>query len=71
MPKRNFPDFVPPMMAKIDEQPFDSPDWIFEVKLDGYRGIAVFDATGNRTSGPETDYRSRKSSRRSQRLFPN
>jgi ATP-dependent DNA ligase len=34
------------MMAKIAEEPFDSPDWIFEVKLDGYRGIAVFDAAG-------------------------
>jgi bifunctional non-homologous end joining protein LigD len=32
------------MMAKIAEEPFDSPDWIFEVKLDGYRGTAVFDA---------------------------
>ena len=34
------------MMAKIAEEPFDSPDWIFEVKLDGYRGIAVFDTAG-------------------------
>jgi bifunctional non-homologous end joining protein LigD len=46
MPKKNFPDFVPPMMAKIAAQPFDSPEWIFEIKLDGYRGIAVFGATG-------------------------
>jgi bifunctional non-homologous end joining protein LigD len=46
MPKTLFPEFVPPMMAKIAEEPFDSPDWIFEVKLDGYRGIAVFDEAG-------------------------
>jgi bifunctional non-homologous end joining protein LigD len=46
MPKKTLPTFVTPMMAKIAEEPFDSPDWIFEVKLDGYRGIAVFDAAG-------------------------
>src|SRR5246127_3000655 len=46
MPKKTLPTFVQPMMAKIAEAPFDSPDWIFEVKLDGYRGIAVFDAAG-------------------------
>ena len=44
MQKAKLPSFIPPMMAKIAEEPFDSPDWIFEVKLDGYRGIAVFDA---------------------------
>jgi ATP-dependent DNA ligase len=31
------------MMANSVKEPFDSPDWIFEVKLDGYRAIAVFD----------------------------
>jgi bifunctional non-homologous end joining protein LigD len=46
MPKSAFPTFVSPMMAKIAEESFDSPDWIFEVKLDGYRGIAVFDVAG-------------------------
>jgi ATP-dependent DNA ligase len=30
-------------MAKSVKEPFDSTDSIFEVKLDGYRGIAVFD----------------------------
>src|ERR1700745_1256195 len=46
MPKKPLPAFVPPMMAKIAEEPFDSPDWIFEVKLDGHRGVAVFGAAG-------------------------
>jgi bifunctional non-homologous end joining protein LigD len=46
MQEAKLPSFIPPMMAKIAEEPFDSPDWIFEVKLDGYRGIAVFDAAG-------------------------
>jgi bifunctional non-homologous end joining protein LigD len=46
MAKKTFPAFMLPMMAKIAKEPFDSPDWIFKVKLDGYRGIAVFDAAG-------------------------
>ena len=29
------------MMANSVTAPFDSPDWIFETKLDGYRAIAV------------------------------
>ena len=46
MPKKTFPDFVPPMMAESAKNPFDSPDWIFEIKLDGYRAITVFDSAG-------------------------
>jgi bifunctional non-homologous end joining protein LigD len=33
-------------MASVAEKPFDSPDWIFETKLDGYPAIAVIDSTG-------------------------
>jgi bifunctional non-homologous end joining protein LigD len=46
MQKKTFPDFVPPMMAQSAKEPFDSPDWIFEIKLDGYRAITVFDTAG-------------------------
>jgi bifunctional non-homologous end joining protein LigD len=46
MPKKTLPDFVPPMMAESAKEPFDGPDWIFEIKLDGYRAITVFDAAG-------------------------
>jgi bifunctional non-homologous end joining protein LigD len=46
MPKPLFPDFFPPMMAESAKAPFDSPDWIFEIKLDGYRAITVFDSAG-------------------------
>ena len=46
MQKKTFPDFVPPMMAQSAKEPFDSPDWIFEIKLDGYRAITVFNAAG-------------------------
>ena len=34
------------MMAESAKTPFDSPDWIFEIKLDGYRAITVFDSAG-------------------------
>ena len=31
--------FIKPMLAQIHDQPFDDPDWIFEVKWDGYRAV--------------------------------
>ncbi|HWP63729.1 MAG TPA: DNA ligase D, partial [Candidatus Binatia bacterium] len=37
------PAFVPPMLATLAEQPFDDPDWCFEVKWDGFRVEAVVD----------------------------
>jgi len=35
-----FKDYIKPMLAKLYDKPFDSPDWIFEIKWDGYRAIA-------------------------------
>jgi len=29
-----------PMLATLDQQPFDDADWLFEIKWDGYRAIA-------------------------------
>jgi bifunctional non-homologous end joining protein LigD len=46
MPKKPLPQFVAPMQASSVKEPFDSADWIFETKLDGYRAIAVIDSTG-------------------------
>ncbi|MGZ5410791.1 MAG: non-homologous end-joining DNA ligase, partial [Aeromicrobium sp.] len=37
------PDFVEPMKATSGDKPFDDPDWMFELKLDGYRIEAVVD----------------------------
>src|SRR4051812_5305952 len=34
------PEFIPPMLATLTDRPFDSPDWIYEIKYDGYRTIA-------------------------------
>src|SRR6266446_9367542 len=46
MAKEPLPQFVAPMMASSVKEPFDSPDWIFETKIDGYRAIAVIDSAG-------------------------
>lgn len=46
MVKKKVPEFVPPMMANRVKEFFDSPDRIFEIKLDGYRAIVVFDEAG-------------------------
>jgi bifunctional non-homologous end joining protein LigD len=35
-----FSVFIRPMTAKTAEKPFDDKDWLFELKLDGYRAIA-------------------------------
>ncbi len=37
----SMPDFVPPMLATLTDGAFDDPDWLFEVKWDGYRVEAV------------------------------
>jgi hypothetical protein len=46
MPNKPLPQFVAPMAAGSVKEPFDSTDWIFEPKLDGYRAITVIDSTG-------------------------
>jgi bifunctional non-homologous end joining protein LigD len=46
MAKPSLPEFIAPMQAALVNEPFDSPDWIFETKLDGYRAIAVIDSAG-------------------------
>src|SRR4249920_2357156 len=36
--------FIPPMLATLVPAPFDGPDWLFEVKWDGFRVEAVVEA---------------------------
>jgi bifunctional non-homologous end joining protein LigD len=38
---RPMPDYVEPMAATLASKPFRDPDWLFEVKWDGYRVEAV------------------------------
>jgi bifunctional non-homologous end joining protein LigD len=37
------PTFVPPMLATLVGAPFDDPDWLFEIKWDGFRVETVVD----------------------------
>lgn len=38
--KAALPHAVTPMLAKLVEHPFTDPEWVFEIKWDGYRAIA-------------------------------
>jgi len=38
--ERQLKKFIHPMLAREVDRPFDDPDWIFEIKWDGYRAIA-------------------------------
>jgi bifunctional non-homologous end joining protein LigD len=37
------PTAIYPMLATSIEKPFDSPDWLFEIKWDGYRVVAFIE----------------------------
>jgi bifunctional non-homologous end joining protein LigD len=37
------PAFIPPMLATLVGAPFDDPDWLFEVKWDGFRVETIVD----------------------------
>lgn len=39
-PKAAIPEGVKPMLATLVDEPFDDPDWQYEVKWDGYRALA-------------------------------
>ncbi|HTZ17868.1 MAG TPA: non-homologous end-joining DNA ligase [Dissulfurispiraceae bacterium] len=39
-PLKPMPHAVQPMLATLVKEPFDDPDWLFEVKWDGYRAIS-------------------------------
>ena len=49
------PTFIQPMLATLVGAPFDDPDWLFEVKWDGFRVEAVVDhgAVGLWTRGEQ------------------
>jgi bifunctional non-homologous end joining protein LigD len=38
--KRTMPERITPMLASICDQPFDDPNWLYEIKWDGYRAVA-------------------------------
>ncbi|MDN3548485.1 DNA ligase D [Mucilaginibacter aquaedulcis] len=38
-PKAKMPAGIKPMLATLVDEPFDDPDWLYEVKWDGYRAL--------------------------------
>ncbi|MCQ6958417.1 DNA ligase D [Mucilaginibacter aquariorum] len=40
-PKANMPAKPQPMKATLVREPFDDPGWLYEIKWDGYRALAV------------------------------
>jgi len=41
--KRPMPTAIHPMLASITEHPFDDPNWLFEIKWDGYRVVSFIE----------------------------
>lgn len=41
--KRPMPTAITPMLAPVTETPFDDPNWLFEIKWDGYRAVAFIE----------------------------
>jgi bifunctional non-homologous end joining protein LigD len=37
------PDFIQPMLATLVDEPFQSAEWLYEVKWDGYRALAFLE----------------------------
>jgi bifunctional non-homologous end joining protein LigD len=40
--RKSMPTAVHPMLATSVEKPFDNPEWLFEIKWDGYRAVSFF-----------------------------
>jgi bifunctional non-homologous end joining protein LigD len=40
-PKSAIPKTIKPMKATLVDEPFDDPDWLYEVKWDGYRAVGI------------------------------
>ena len=41
--KSAIPRTIHPMLATLIEKPFDDPEWLFEIKWDGYRSVAFIE----------------------------
>jgi bifunctional non-homologous end joining protein LigD len=41
--KRPMPTEIYPMLATSIDEPFDGPEWLFEIKWDGYRAVAFIE----------------------------
>ena len=68
-PKRRLPQFVPPQLSQPVEKPPSGPQWLHEIKLDGFRMAARIDNGRVQLLTPDRPRLDRKiSEARSQRL---
>src|SRR5687768_15337644 len=45
--KNDTPPRLKPMLAVLGDEPFDDPEWVYEIKFDGYRALAAISEDGN------------------------
>jgi bifunctional non-homologous end joining protein LigD len=46
--ERPMPTAIHPMLATSVDKPFDGPEWLFEIKWDGYRAVCFLDNANSR-----------------------
>ena len=46
--EKSMPTKIHPMLATAVDKPFDNPNWLFEIKWDGYRALAFIEDTNVR-----------------------
>ena len=63
IPQTAIPDMLMPMLATLTDKPFDSDDWFYEVKWDGYRALAFIDKG-------EVELRSRNNKTFNEKFYP-
>src|SRR5688500_13210525 len=45
-PVKKIPSYISPMLTTAVDKPFSHKDWVFELKLDGYRAISEITSRG-------------------------
>lgn len=62
--KKKIPIGMKPMLATLVDEAFDDPDWLYEVKWDGYRALAFLKKDG------DTELLSRNNKQFNERFYP-
>ena len=61
--KQKIPAGIKPMLATLVDEPFDDPDWVYEVKWDGYRALGF-------VNNGEVELLSRNNKSFNQKFYP-
>lgn len=63
LPDQAFPEFVPPMLATLVNEPVNQDGWLYEIKWDGYRALAL-------SHQEETNLKSRNNKSFNDKFYP-